>query len=72
MGGLWIFLGSKLRIAFDSRGLQLRNALAARGRRKSAGKVSVPPGRVPRSQRWSSGLIEGGPQPWFIAEITSA
>lgn len=46
----------KLRIAFDSRGLRLRNALAARGRRKSVGKVSVPPGACsPRTAlvRWS-------------------
>lgn len=44
----------KLRIAFDSRGQRLRNALAVRGRRKSVGKVSVPPGRVPRTAlvRW--------------------
>lgn len=62
----------KLRIAFDSRGLRLRNALAARGRRKSVGKVSVPPGRVPRALRWSGGLVAGCPRPWFIAEITLA
>lgn len=34
----------KLRIAFDSRGQRLRNALAVRGRRKSVGESFCPPG----------------------------